>query len=304
VERGPPRLADPREFRSSRRVKNCERKSPEGQTTPSAGRSNLSQWTVKAASRRLRLKAGLRRDYPGNGAQRLPLSMVCSPFREHNAGLRLRVAGLTASGEPATDEHKNPTSQPHGGLVQRYTSMSSALGFVSTPDESHQSSTWPEHWWQNDEMKEMLDQGLDPVIARDDSILPAVTKRNCGQTPRRFHLQRTCCRAGNVSGRYQTGRDRRWPFDRSVADRSCCLGPYVLSNSGSGRRGNAPVDRRMQTKGNPKQVMEELARRNLIRHTPRRVTLAPCCLTRCLRCPNYSGGSGGRFSTMRQSHRY
>ena len=60
-------------------------------------------------------------------------------------------------------------------MVRKYTWMFLALGF--SPPTSGQILTnhhVAEPWWQNDDLKEMLDQGLEPVIAEMTAYFPGV----------------------------------------------------------------------------------------------------------------------------------
>jgi len=105
------------EIQLQQRVKNCDRNSPAGQKTLPHCRSNLSQW--KAASIRLRLKAGLLRGLSSPTSPASALSL-CAAFREHNSGLRLRFAVLTAQWRACDRRAQNPLLSLTG-IGQRYT---------------------------------------------------------------------------------------------------------------------------------------------------------------------------------------
>ena len=67
-------------------------------------------------------------------------------------------------------------------MAQKYTWMLSALGF--SPPASGQILTnhhVAEPWWQNDDLKEMLDQGLEPMVAEMTAYFPARSTWHCHQ---------------------------------------------------------------------------------------------------------------------------
>jgi len=80
--------------------------------------------------------------------------------------------------------------------------------------KSHQSSL-AEPWWQNDELTEILDQGLEPMIAEMTAYFPALPTALLS-TQRRFQLLQTFAVVkGNVSGlANQTDRCRWLPLAR------------------------------------------------------------------------------------------
>ena len=84
-------------------------------------------------------------------------------FREHTTGLRLHYVEMTSGGAPKTDEHDNPLLSLTGSGPEVHLDafgtgfLASATGQILT---NHHVA---EPWWQNDDLKEMLDQGLEPV---------------------------------------------------------------------------------------------------------------------------------------------
>jgi hypothetical protein len=64
-------------------------------------------------------------------------------FRDHTTGLKLHYVGLTSTGEPMTDEHKNPLLGVTGAGL-KYTWMFLVLGFLSPArGKSSPIITWP-----------------------------------------------------------------------------------------------------------------------------------------------------------------
>jgi DNA-binding response OmpR family regulator len=83
---------------------------------------------------------------------------VVLAFREHATGLRLRYAGVTSTGEPATDEHNNPLVGLTGNGPEVHLDVF-GTGFLVSEGQILTNHHVAEPWWQNDDLKEMLDQG-------------------------------------------------------------------------------------------------------------------------------------------------
>jgi len=56
-----------------------------------------------------------------------------------------------------------------------------------------------EPWWQNDELKELLDQGLEPVIVEMTAYFPGVPSGLAIKTEKIFLLRGRCCCERNIS---------------------------------------------------------------------------------------------------------
>ena len=85
---------------------------------------------------------------------------VVLAFREHTTGSRLRYAGVTSSGEPATDEHNNPLVSLTGSGPEVHLDVFGTGFLVSDTGRILTNHHVAEPWWENDDLKEMLDQGL------------------------------------------------------------------------------------------------------------------------------------------------
>src|SRR5207249_4257685 len=81
---------------------------------------------------------------------------------------------MTSSGEPTTDEHNNPLLSLTGTGPEVHLDVF-GTGFLASPSgqilTNHHVA---EPWWQDDDMKQMLDQGLEPVIAEMAAYFPGV----------------------------------------------------------------------------------------------------------------------------------
>jgi len=220
---------------------------------------------------------------------------VVLAFREHTSGSRLRYAGLTASGEPSTDEHNNPLVSLTGNGPEVRLDIFGTGFLVSDAGRILTNHHVAEPWWQNDEMKEMLDQGVEPVIAEMTAYFPGVANGIAVNTEKISSAADIAVVKGNVSG---LGIKQI-----ALADRRSTIsgGPVVLLGYPTAldailARAGAETLQSIATasKGDPKQVMEELARRNLIRPTTTQGHIGAVLPDKIVYdAQTTSGGSGG-----------
>ncbi len=192
---------------------------------------------------------------------------VVLAFREHNTGLRLRYAGVTSSGEPATDEHSNPLVGLTGDGPEVHLDVFGTGFLVSDAGRILTNHHVAEPWWQNEDLKEMLNQGVEPVIAEMTAYFPGIANGIPVNTEKISSGADVAVVKGNISGlgiKQVALADGR----RSVVSG----GPVVLLGYPTAldailARAGAETLQSIAnaTKGDPKQVMGELARRNLIR---------------------------------------
>jgi serine protease Do len=188
-------------------------------------------------------------------------------FRDHSTGLRLRYAAVTSSGEPTTDEHNNPLVNLTGSGPEVHLDVF-GTGFVASSNgqilTNHHVA---EPWWQNDDLKEMLDQGVDPVIVEMTAYFPGVPHGIAISTEKISSTADVAVVTGNVS---ELGIKQIALADGRGS--AVSGGPVVLVGYPTGldailaRAGSDTLQSiATASKGDPRQVMEELARRNLIR---------------------------------------
>jgi len=188
-------------------------------------------------------------------------------FREHTTGLRLHYAEMTSSGAPKTDEHDNPLLSLTGSGPEVHLDAFGTGFLASTAGQILTNHHVAEPWWQNDDLKEMLDQGLEPVTVEMTAYFPGVPHGIAINTERISSAADVAVLKADIS---QLGIKQI-----ALADgRSSAVsgGPVVLLGYPTAldailARAGAETLQSIATasKGDSKQVMEELARRHLIR---------------------------------------
>src|SRR5207247_3341750 len=122
-----------------------------------------------------------------------------------------------------------------------------------------------EPWWHNDELKEMLDQGLEPVIAEMAAYFPCIPHGIAINTEKISSTVDVAIVRGNISGlgikQVALAEGRR----SAISGGPVVLLGYPTALDAILARAGAETLQSIATatKGDPKQVMEELARRNL-----------------------------------------
>src|SRR5580658_10254775 len=217
-------------------------------------------------------------------------------FREHTTGLRLRYSGVTATGEPATDEHNNPLVGLTGNGPEVRLDVFGTGFLVSDAGRILTNHHVAEPWWQNDDLKEMLDQGVEPGIIEMTAYFPGIANGIAVNAEKISSVADVAVLKGNVS---DMGIQQIALADgRSSAVRG---GPVVLLGYPTGldailARAGAETLQSIATasKGDPKQVIEELARRHLIRPTTTQGHIGDVLPDKIVYdAQTTSGGSGG-----------
>jgi serine protease Do len=192
---------------------------------------------------------------------------VVIAFRDHTTGLRLHYAEMTTSGEPTTDKNNNPLLSLTGSGPEVHLDAF-GTGFLASPSgqilTNHHVA---EPWWQNDDLKEMLDQGLEPAIAEMTAYFPGVPHGIAINTEKISSAADVAVVKANVS---QLGIKQIALADgrrSAVSGGPVVLLGYPTALDAILARTGAETLQSIATasKGDPKQVMEELARRHLIR---------------------------------------
>lgn len=191
---------------------------------------------------------------------------VVVAFRDHTSGLRLHYAGLTSTGTPTTDEHNNPLLSLTGSGPEVHLDVFGTGFLASANGRILTNHHVVEPWWQNDDLKEMIDQGLEPVSAEMTAYFPGVPRGIAINTEKISSAADVAVVRGDVAdlGIRQIALANGHP---AVSGGAVVLLGYPTALAAIlARAGDETVQSiAVAAKGDPRQVMEELARRRLIR---------------------------------------
>ena len=224
------------------------------------------------------------------------LIRVVVAFHDHKSGLRLHYAGLTSSGEPATDAHNNPLTSLGGSGPEVHVTVFGTGFLASANGQILTNHHVAEPWWQDDDFKEMLDQGLEPVIAEMTAYFPGVAHGIAISTEKISAAADVAVVKGNVSGlRIKRVALADGPH-AAISGGAVVLLGYPTALGAILARAGADTLKSIATatKGDPRQVMEELARRHLIRPIATQGHIGDVLPDRIVYdAQTTSGGSGG-----------
>jgi S1-C subfamily serine protease len=195
------------------------------------------------------------------------LIRVVISFRDRKSGSKLHYAGLTSNGEPTKDEHNNPLVSLTGGGPEVHVTTFGTGFLASAKGQILTNHHVAEPWWENDDLKEMLTQGMAPEINEMSAYFPGVDHAIAISTEKISSAADVAVVRGNVSRL----RIKQIPLAEgghgAVSGGAVVLLGYptaldaILARLGSGTIESIANE----SNGDPQKVMDGLARRRLIR---------------------------------------
>jgi DNA-binding response OmpR family regulator len=188
-------------------------------------------------------------------------------FRDHTTRLPLHYAGITSAGDPLADEHGNPLLGITGSGPEVHLDVFGTGFLVSDKGQILTNHHVAEPWWENDDLKEMTNQGVDPMIVEMVAYFPGVPHGTTISTEKISSDADVAVLKGDISAlgikqvAFADGRRS------AISGGAVVLLGYptgldaILARTGQETLQSIAT----ASKGDPKQVVEELARRHLIR---------------------------------------
>jgi DNA-binding response OmpR family regulator len=221
---------------------------------------------------------------------------VTLAFREHKSGMRLHYAGLTDSGGPTVDEHNNPLVALNGYGPEVHVDAFGTGFLASANGEILTNHHVAEPWWENDDLKDLLSQGLDPVITEMRAYFPGVSHGITIDTERISSSADVAIVRGDMSGLSIKTVALADGQGAAISGAPVVLLGYPTAVDAILARAGAETIRSIAnaSKGDPSHVMEELARRHLIRPITTQGHIGDVLADRIVYdAQTTSGGSGG-----------
>jgi DNA-binding response OmpR family regulator/S1-C subfamily serine protease len=294
-ERGPTVASDPQKLQLQKKTEDLKSQIASSTTENAAALQNQLA-AVEGRLQKLETEGKVAQTIIQSYEPSVCLIHVVLGFRERTTGLRLHYAGVTNSGEPTTDEHSNPLLSLTGSGPEVHLDVFGTGFLASSSGQILTNHHVAEPWWQNDDLKEMVNQGLEPVIADMAAYFPGVPHGIAINTEKISTEADVAVVKGNVSElgikQIALADGRR----SAVSGGPVVLLGYPTALDAILARTGAETLQSIATasKGDPKQVMEELARRNLIRPTTTQGHIGDVLPDKIVYdAQTTSGGSGG-----------
>jgi DNA-binding response OmpR family regulator/S1-C subfamily serine protease len=266
VQRDPSRAKDSQKLQLQKQSEDLRSQIANGGTeNPSALQKQLT--AVDARLQRLESEGTVAQTIIQSYEPSVCLIHVVVGFRDRTTRLPLRYAGITSAGEPVTDEHNNPLLGVTGIGPEVHLDVFGTGFLISDKGQILTNHHVAEPWWGNHDLKEMTNQGVDPTIVEMIAYFPRIPRGIAVSTEKISSDADVAVLKGNAS---QLGLKQVAFAD---AGRSAVSGgAVVLLGYPTGldailaRTGEETLQSiATASKGDPTQVVEELARRHLIR---------------------------------------
>ncbi|HJY85361.1 MAG TPA: trypsin-like peptidase domain-containing protein [Candidatus Acidoferrales bacterium] len=192
---------------------------------------------------------------------------VIVAFRHKQSGLRLRYAGFNPQGEPLQDSEGNPVYTLNGNGPEVRTNFFGTGFLVAADGRILTNRHVIEPWWKDEQLEAVAKEGIEAVISSIDAYFP--------DSPHAYRVEikkiTPDADLAIVQGDLEGLKPPVLAFDAgkgaAVSGQPIVSVGYATGLAGILARAGESTAEAIVTSsdGNPKQVLAELARRNLIR---------------------------------------
>ena len=291
----PSRPSDPQKLQLQKRSEDLRSQIASSRTEETPALQNQLT-AVESRLQRLETEGQMAQTIIQSYQQSVCLIHVVLAFRDRATGARLHYANVTSSGEPVTDEHNNPLVSLTGDGPEVRIDVFGTGFLAATSGQILTNHHVVEPWWQNDDLKEMLDQGLEPVITEMTAYFPGISHGIAITTEKISSAADVAVVRGNLSELGIKQIALAEGRGSAVSGGPVVLLGYPTALDAIMARAGAEALESIATasKGDSKQMMEELARRHLIRPTATQGHIGDVLRDKIVYdAQTTSGGSGG-----------
>ncbi len=217
-------------------------------------------------------------------------------FRDKASGQRLRYAGLDPQGEPLKDSEGKPIFTLTGQGPEVHANFF-GTGFIAAGDGRILTNHHVvEPWWKNDELESVAQNGIEPVIAEMSAYFPGWSRAFPVEVRKVSPEADLAVVQGGLAGLKRPVLALDDSKGAAISGQPLISVGYATGLPGIlARAGDETIEAIITaTNGDPKQVLAELARRNLIRPVTTQGHIGDVLADKIIYdAQTTSGGSGG-----------
>lgn len=217
-------------------------------------------------------------------------------FQQVETGRRLRYGGINPQGEPLQDSEGNPIFELEGRGPEVRADFFGTGFLVAAGGRVLTNRHVVEPWWKNNELRAIAQQGLQPVVAEMNAYFPDVPRAVRMELRKISPEVDLAVIQGNLEGLRRAVLSLDSRREAAISGQPVVLMGYATGLDAILARAGEETVRAIVAgaHGNPREIMAELARRNLIRPVTTQGHLGDVFSDKIIYdAQTTSGGSGG-----------